>query len=102
MSTQVLQEFYVTMTGKVRKGWSAAEAIAALDSLAALPVVIVDPPLIRRAAHVAREHVLSFWDALIVVAAAQGGASTLFTEDLNAEQVLLGVRVKNPFAGPEG
>jgi predicted nucleic acid-binding protein len=97
LSTQVLQELYVTVTRKVKVRWSPEEALARLDDLSIWPVVTVDLPLIRQAALLARDQVLSFWDALIVVAADQSGASTLYTEDLNPGQVLLGVRVVNPF-----
>lgn len=97
LSTQILQEFYVTMTRKVRKGWTAEEAMAALDALSALPIVVVDPPLIRRAALLARAQLLSFWDSLMVVAAARIGAPVLYSEDLNHGQVIAGVQVVNPF-----
>ena len=40
---------------------------------------------------------LSFWDALIVAAAAQGRADVLLTEDLNSGQTIEGVRIENPF-----
>ncbi|MGA3202122.1 MAG: hypothetical protein ABSF12_06470 [Bryobacteraceae bacterium] len=40
---------------------------------------------------------LSFWDALVVVAAARAGTGVLYTEDLNDGQEILGVRVVNPF-----
>lgn len=46
-----------------------------------------------------RDAVLSFWDALVVVAASHSGAGILYTEDLNNGQVLRGVRVVNPFYG---
>jgi predicted nucleic acid-binding protein len=39
---------------------------------------------------------LSFWDALVVVAAKNVGATTLLTEDLQHGQTLLGVRIENP------
>ncbi len=61
------------------------------------PVIAVDPPMVRDAVLLARDHVLSFWDALIVVAAARSEAPILYTEDLNDGQVLLGVRLVNPF-----
>lgn len=46
---------------------------------------------------------ISFWDALIVAAAARGGVTRVLSEDLNAGQIISGVRVVNPFdwrAGP--
>jgi len=42
--------------------------------------------------------IFSFWDALVVVAAARSGAKRVYTEDLQAGQVVLGVEVVNPFA----
>ena len=42
-------------------------------------------------------HQLSFWDALILVAAEKALCSEVWTEDLNAGQVIRGVKVVNPF-----
>ena len=46
-----------------------------------------------------RLYSLSFWDALIVVAAARIGAATLLSEDIQHDRTLAGVRVVNPFRG---
>jgi len=46
----------------------------------------------------AEQDQLSFWDALVVVAAARAGASLLYTEDLSDGQEILGVQISNPFA----
>ena len=100
LSTQVLQEFYVTMTRKARPPWSPERAIAKLDDFAAWPVVVNDLPLVREAVLLSRDAVLSFWDALVIVAAARSGAGTLFTEDLNDGQMIRGVRIVNPFTSP--
>jgi len=40
---------------------------------------------------------LSFWDALVVVAAARSGAKLLYTEDLQDGQSIFDVEVVNPF-----
>jgi predicted nucleic acid-binding protein len=40
---------------------------------------------------------LSFWDALIVSAASEGGCDRLLSEDLQYDQDLAGVVVVNPF-----
>jgi predicted nucleic acid-binding protein len=45
-----------------------------------------------------RQFRLSFWDAMVVHAAAEAGADVLWTEDLTSGQVLRGVRISNPFA----
>ena len=45
------------------------------------------------------DRTLSFWDALIIEAAARGGAARL-SEDLQAKCRIRGVTIGNPFAGP--
>ncbi len=51
-----------------------------------------------RASEIEEAHQISFWDALIVVTATKGGASTLLSEDLSAGQIIAGVAIENPFA----
>jgi len=97
LSTQVLQELFVTLTPKASHPCPVDEALAVLDDLAAWPVMVIDVSAIRAAARLAVQARLSFWDSLIVVAAARAGASILYTEDLNDGQEILGVRAKNPF-----
>jgi predicted nucleic acid-binding protein len=98
VSTQILQELFVTLTRKVSQRCSIAEALTVLENLTAWPLVVVDYAAIRAAVGLADEAKLSFWDALVVVAAARSGAAVLYTEDLNDGQEILGVRIKNPFA----
>ena len=100
VSTQVLQELFVTLTRKVKQVCSSAEALAVMEDLAAWPLMVVDYAAIRAAVGLADQAKLSFWDALIVVAAARSGAVVLYTEDLNNGQEILGVRISNPFAQP--
>ena len=97
LSTQVLQEFFVAVTRKVHQRCSTAQALALLEDFTAWPLFIVDYAAIRDAAHLAEDASLSFWDALIVVAASRSGAARLYTEDLNHGQTILGVEVTNPF-----
>jgi len=42
-------------------------------------------------------HQLSYWDSLIIEAAAAAGCTTLLTDDLTDGQIIRGVRVTNPF-----
>jgi len=98
MSTQVLQELFVTLTQKVSQPCSSEEALAVLEDLTAWPLMVVDYAAIRAAAGLADRAKLSFWDALVVVAAARAGAAVLYTEDLNDGQEIFGVRISNPFA----
>ena len=54
------------------------------------------PETILRATELSEAAGIDFWDALIVAAAEQSGAETLYSEDLNDGQLIAGVRVVNP------
>ncbi len=95
ISTQVMQEFYVTVTGKLRL--APAEAKAVLRTLAAFEIVQVTPGMVQEAVDCAVLNKISFWDALIIVAAETAGCTTLYSEDLGSGQTILGVKVVNPF-----
>lgn len=96
VSTQVLLEFYATVTRKL--GQSAPVAARGVELLARWPVVPADAELVRSAIELADAARLSIWDSMIVTAARTGGCETLITEDLNAGQTIAGVRIENPFA----
>ncbi len=96
-STQVLQELFVTLTRKIKPPIASEQAVRYLDRIATWPVVLLDYKVIRAAIDLAARHSLSFWDSLVVVAAARSGASRLYTEDLQDGQTLLGVEIVNPF-----
>jgi len=96
-STQVLQELYVTLTRKVRQPITPEQALRYLERIAAWPVTVLNYEAIRSAIEVSTANRISFWDALVVVAASLSGAKRLYTEDLQAGRVLLGVEIVNPF-----
>ena len=52
---------------------------------------------VLRASELEEANRISFWDALIIVCAAKGGASRLLFEDLNAGQKIAGVVTDNLF-----
>lgn len=97
VSTQVLQEFYVNATRKLRPPMSPEEATREVDALIALEVVPSDARFVRSAIDLAQRADISLWDALIVRAASVAGCEVLLSEDLNAGQVIDGVRIENPF-----
>jgi len=96
-STQVLQELFVTLTRKVRTRLTAEQALRYLDQIAAWPVAVTDYRAVRAAIELSARATLSFWDALVIVAAARSGAKRIYTEDLQDGQTILGVEVVNPF-----
>ena len=98
VSVQVLQEFFVTVTKKVAKPLPAEEAKARINELKAWRVFAPSVDDVLAAIEVHTEAKIGFWDALIVLAAAESGCDVLWTEDLSDGQQLRGVRIRNPFA----
>jgi predicted nucleic acid-binding protein len=98
LSTQVLQEFYVVTTRKLKNPLSEERAMKAVRGLAKLDVVSVDVQLVLAAVDTSRTAKISLWDALIIEAASRAGCERVLSEDLNAGQVIRGVRIENPFA----
>ena len=96
-SIQVLQELFVTLTRRARTPLTAEQAARYLDQIAAWPVIVLDYRAMRDAIELSASAKLSFWDALIIVAAARSGARRLYTEDLQDGQTVLGVEIVNPF-----
>jgi predicted nucleic acid-binding protein len=95
VSTQVLQEYYAAATRKL--GVDPAVARRKVELFSRLDTVQVGTGLILAAIDLHRLHRLSFWDALIVRAALDGGCSILYTEDLGSDQRIEGLRIFNPF-----
>ncbi|MBI3694716.1 MAG: PIN domain-containing protein [Acidobacteria bacterium] len=96
VSTQVLQEFFVTVTGKAIQlpVLTAARVVA---DYATLNVVIIEPHHILDAIDIHTRFQLSFWDGLILAAAKSAGAAVLYSEDFSHGQSYDGVEVRNPF-----
>ena len=97
VSTQVLQEFYLVTTRKLKNPLSEERAARAVRGIAKLDVIGVDAPLVLAAVDTSRTVQISLWDALIVEAASRAGCMRVLTEDLNTSQMIRGVRIENPF-----
>lgn len=100
VSAQVLAEFYVTVTRKLRRPLDPDEAAARVAELSQLPVMSLDSSLVATAIAISRQAGISYWDAAIAGAAAAAGCGQLLSEDLEAGAVIAGVRVDNPFLIP--
>lgn len=97
-SAQVLGEFYATVTRKLASPVAPGDAAGMVDRMRRLPVVEIDADRVGAAIEGSRSWQLSYWDALIVVAAQAAGCSRLLTEDLAAGASYGAVSVENPFA----
>ena len=97
LSTQVLSEFYVTVTRKLARPLDSARASRAVMDFCAMPIRDVTAKLVQAAIRRGTLTQLSYWDALIVETALEAGATTLLTEDLQHGQIIDTLRVHNPF-----
>lgn len=93
----MLLELFVVVTRRLKPSLTMPAAARVVDALTRLPVIGADAQLVKRAASTADRHQLSIWDAMIIEAAAEGGCSEVWSEDLAAGSTLRGVRVVNPF-----
>ena len=100
LSVQVLQEFYVTTTRKLRPGLTAVEARADVRDLLAWRPITIGPMGLDSAWSIEDRFGLSFWDSLIVAAAQMAGCDVLLTEDLQHDLEIDGLRVVDPFQTP--
>lgn len=100
VSTQVLGEFYVTVTRKLARPVPPDAASAMVERMRQLPVVTLDADHVASAIAGSQAWGISYWDALIVVAATSAGCGRLLSEDLADGTTYGSVRVENPFTGP--
>ncbi len=97
VSLQILQEFYVTATGKL--GMPAREAAHQVEQLGKWTVHRVSLDDVLSAIELHRRRQLAFWGALVIRSAMQLGCSTLWSEDFSDGQKWGSVIIRNPFSG---
>ena len=97
ISTQVLQEFYVTVTQKLGKPLAKGNAREIVRDYAQWVATPTTPQTVIRASEISEGWRLSFWDSLILAAAEEQDCSTVLTEDLNSGQTVAGIQIINPF-----
>ena len=96
ISTQVLSEFFVTVTKKLERSIGINEAKLEIELLRSLTVVEIEYEMVIRAINIHKEYKVSYWDALIIVAALRSQCTKLYTEDLNPGQTFEGLEIVNP------
>ncbi len=97
LSTQVLQEFYVSVTQKIRKPVARGIAKEIIRNYGLWVETPITPATVLRACEISEAWKIAFWDSMIVAAAEQDEALQILTEDLNQGQIIAGVKVVNPF-----
>lgn len=99
ISYQVIQEFANVATRKFAKRFTAEECQQFIDAaMQPLNRVSSSTELVHHALALQASTSYGFYDCLILASALQCGASVLFTEDLQHNQLIDGtLRVTNPF-----
>jgi predicted nucleic acid-binding protein len=95
LSLQVLQEYFVAATKKLKL--DAGIARQKVELFAKFHVAEPKVGDILAAIDFHRLHHVSYWDALIVRCASEAGCSILLTEDMQHGRVIGGLRIVNPF-----
>jgi predicted nucleic acid-binding protein len=98
LSVQVLNEFVAVARRKLDRSWE--EIRHALDILRVFcpEPVSLTVETHERAVQIAERYGYSIFDSLIVAAAINAGASTLYTEDMRDGQAIDGLTIRNPFS----
>jgi predicted nucleic acid-binding protein len=97
VSVQVLNEFANVVHRKLGHEWSAIEFALSRLSLFFDTVSPLTLDTHSSALAIARDHRLSFYDALIVASAIEAGCDTLYSEDMQDGHTIGALTICNPF-----
>jgi predicted nucleic acid-binding protein len=95
LSTQVLQEYFVTATRKL--GLDAHFARQRVTQFGRFELIQPTLDMLLAAMDLQQNHSLSFWDALIVQTASAARCRVLYSEDMQAVARIGEVLIVNPF-----
>jgi predicted nucleic acid-binding protein len=98
VSVQVLNEFASVASRKLAMTIAEIREILSIIR-AACAVMPLDIETHDLGLDIAERHRFSIYDALIVAAAVRAGCAILYTEDLQQEQVIEKLQIRNPFVG---
>jgi predicted nucleic acid-binding protein len=98
ISTQVLAEFFVTVTQKLDAPLSLESAQQRIENYQQSWVILdMTPLIVLEAIRGVQNYKFSFWDAQIWAASHLNQISVVLSEDFNNGAVIEGVRFINPF-----
>jgi predicted nucleic acid-binding protein len=97
-SVQVLNEYYVTLTRKLKPSVQAEFVWDDVLALGAWNPQPIDRELMRDARDIESRYQTNWWDALIVAAALAQRCKTLLSEDFQNGMMFGALTVRNPFA----
>ena len=98
LSTQVLTEFYVNVTRKLKPAMPQGDARARVRRYAAgWNPWQIDHATVETAWAMEARHGLQYWDCLVLAAAQHSGCTLVLSEDMQHEGRYGAVQVINPF-----
>jgi predicted nucleic acid-binding protein len=97
LSTQVLSEFYVTVTKKIERPLSSIEAKEEIELLKSVEVIEISIDMIIRAIEFSERFKVSYWDALIIASAIEAKCQIIYSEDLSSGQKFESTSILNPY-----
>jgi predicted nucleic acid-binding protein len=98
VGVQTLNEFVAVAVRKLAMPWKGVlEALSALRVLCPSPVPLTVQTH-DTALRITGRFGYHIYDSLVIAAALEARCTTLFSEDLNAGQVIDGLTIRNPFA----
>src|SRR5262249_37570227 len=98
VSYQVVHEFFNVALRRFPQPMTAPEAEQYLQTVfRPLLAVHSSPALYLETLRITARHKLSWYDSLIVAAAAEAQCGTLYSEDLQHGREIDGVMIRNPF-----
>jgi len=97
ISAQVMNEYYVTATQKLKPGLSKEQARSDLRALAVWQPLEVSTHLIESAWEVQDQYAYSWWDSLVIASALFLDCRYLLSEDMQHEQRVGNLEIINPF-----
>ena len=97
LSTQVMNEYYVTVTQKLKPGLSKQQARSDLRALSVWKPLDITADLIEAAWDIQDKYQYSWWDSLIVTSALFLGCTYLLSEDMHHEHQVGDLKIINPF-----
>lgn len=97
ISYQVLNEYYVTVTNKLKPGLSRMEAREDVRNLMAWKPAVVEQSVVQSAWSIQDHYGYSWWDCLILAAALKQNCQYVLSEDMQHGQHIEGVEIISPF-----
>jgi predicted nucleic acid-binding protein len=95
VSLQILQEYFVSTTGKLKLNAELAKRRVAVFAKFHVASPTINDVLAAIDMH--RLHGFSYWDALVLRMAKQAGCRILLSEDMQHGQEIDGLKIVNPF-----